>query len=512
MATSPRRAGGRTLITQDPGKLKWILSARESADRPEQLENQLTDLRAFVAGIGGTVVREVPENAVSSFKKKRILLPDGTYGYRVIRPDWEAILTTLRRRECNALAVADIDRATRDPRLLEDLIEVVEHYGAYIVSLTGNIDLTTDAGISAARGLVNQRNQESRNTARRVTDGKRKAALKGRNSGGPYRAFGWRKDRIHVNKREAAHIRREIPRIIAGGLTPLTLAQEWERRGIPTVTGLKKWRQNTILGIFTNPRLCGLRTYRGEILRDENNEPTKGIWEPIITVEEYEAIVSRWVPREYDRAARLGAKGTGYRTKYLLSPFVRCGACNARMLGTVRPTPSKRRKVEIYRCPARGMGGCGRVARRAEEINEYVTTLVIMEHQKISARRASVTEELPPWPKAGELRALQRRIAESTEMYEKGEYSKERYFPSLTRMEAQEAVLKKEKRAHEARQQSRRITPIDLAQRWNDPEFTMEEKQAAIAKTLEAVIILPSHKGARFHPDLIVPVWREETE
>jgi site-specific DNA recombinase len=54
----------------------------------------------------------------------------------------------------------------RDPRTLEDLIDAVELYGVYVASLTGNIDLTTEAGISAARSLVNQRNQESRNTSR----------------------------------------------------------------------------------------------------------------------------------------------------------------------------------------------------------------------------------------------------------------------------------------------------------------------------------------------------------
>ena len=152
--STPRRTGGRTLIDLDPGQLKWILLARESTLRERQLGNQLTDLRARVASIGGTVDREIPENAVSAFKRKRVQLPDGTYGFRVVQPEWEKILTALRRGECNALMVPDIGRATRDPRTLEDLIDAVELYGLYVASLTGNIDLTTHAGISAARGLV----------------------------------------------------------------------------------------------------------------------------------------------------------------------------------------------------------------------------------------------------------------------------------------------------------------------------------------------------------------------
>lgn len=39
------------------------------------------------------------------------------------------------------------------------------------------------------------------------------------------RPFGWRKDRVHANRREAAVIRAEVPRILAG-VSALTLAQE----------------------------------------------------------------------------------------------------------------------------------------------------------------------------------------------------------------------------------------------------------------------------------------------
>ena len=331
MSTStPRRTGGRTLIDLDPGQLKWILLARESTLRERQLDHQLTDLRARVASIGGTVDREIPENAVSAFKRKRVQLPDGTYGFRVVRPEWEKILTALRRGECNALMVPDIDRATRDPRTLEDLIDAVELYGLYVASLTGNIDLTTDAGISAARGLVNQRNQESRNTSRRVANGQWHAALKGGNHGGKNRPYGWRKDRIHLSKREAEHIRREIPRILAG-VRPITLAREWNERGIPTVTG-SPWQAATIKNIFTGPRIAGYVVYQGEILYGPDGNRVRGQWEPILTDEEYEAVTAKWKP---DRPApsRLGAIGKGHGTAYLLSPFVRCGKCNSRMHG-----------------------------------------------------------------------------------------------------------------------------------------------------------------------------------
>jgi hypothetical protein len=37
----------------------------------------------------------------------------------------------------------------------------------------------------------------------------------------------------------------------------------------------------------------------------------------------------------------------------------------------------------------------------------------------------------------------------------------------------------------------------------------MEQKQAAIAETLTAVVIKPVGRNVRFHPDHIVPVFRQ---
>lgn len=81
---------------------------------------------------------------------------------------------------------------------------------------------------------------------------------------------------------------------------------------------------------------------------------------------------------------------------------------------------------------------------------------MITEQQKIEFRKL---EDLPSWPKAQELADLQARIDESTRRYEAGEFSAERYWPSLARMEAREAELKRERRQYEGRHQARRRAP-----------------------------------------------------
>jgi hypothetical protein len=176
------------------------------------------------------------------------------------------------------------------------------------------------------------------------------------------------------------------------------------------------------------------------------------------------------------------------------------------MIGS-RRTNKRGEFLEFYRCPSDGKGGCGGVERLAAQGNEYVRALVIAEQQKI---QFGELEELPPWPQEKELADLQARINEQQTNYEKGMISGERHFPSLARMEAEEAKLRREKRRYEGHQQSRRHRVENLAQEWEKSDFTTEQKQAAIAQTLTAVIIKPAGKGGRFHPDQIVPIFRED--
>ena len=61
-------------------------------------------------------------------------------------------------------------------------------------------------------------------------------------------------------------------------------------------------------------------------------------------------------------------------------------------------------------------------------------------------------------------------------------------------MEAVETELRREQRQYEGRQQARRHAVANLAEEWAKPDFTMEQKQAAIGETLSAIIIKPAGK------------------
>jgi hypothetical protein len=263
----------------------------------------------------------------------------------------------------------------------------------------------------------------------------------------------------------------------------------------------------TIVQIFINPRLCGWRTYLGEVLRDEDGDPVRGQWEQILTEEQHLALLAALRPPTTVEQPR---RGRGHVTKRLLSPFVRCGACNAKMTGATRKDMRTGERIVLYKCPQKGLGGCGRVSRTAAPIDTYITTLVLMEQSKIQLRKL---EDLPPWDGEAELKAVLAQIKETTQAYEGGMISGGRYFPMLARFEAKESTLRAAKRRYEQKRQARVEAAANLDSEWNRPDFTLEQRQAAIAKSLTAVIIHPApHPGAKFTPDQITPVWREDED
>jgi site-specific DNA recombinase len=184
--------------------------------------------------------------------------------------------------------------------------------------------------------------------------------------------------------------------------------------------------------------------------------------------------------------------------------------CNAKMIGSTRKGTCTGERIVTYRCPPRGFGGCGRVSRTAAPIDELITTLVLAEQSTIALRKL---EDLPSWDGEAELTAVLAQIRETTEAYEAGMISGGRYFPMLARFEAKESTLRAAKRRYEAKRQARQECAANLGMEWNRPEFTLEQKQAAIAQSLTAVIIHPAPRpGAKFTPDQITPVWRHDED
>lgn len=310
----------------------WGIYKRISDD-PNDLRRgvirQDDDTRAAVDRRGGEVTKDYPENDTSAYKKKRIKLRDADgneyFAYRVIRPVWQQALSDLRNGVIDALMVWDIDRLARDPRDLEDAIEVVQYYGKRIEGASGSIDLMTDSGQAMARVMIAMAAKSSADTGRRVARNHLDLAKNGRSVGGR-RAFGWMPDRIELDLREATAIQMGVADLLNADTTLYGLAQRWNKAKLKTVMG-NQWTASKVRQLLTNPRLVGKRVHK--------NVTYVGEWRPVLdqaTWDRLEAVLSENKSRRPGRPSR---------RRYILTGIARCATCGGGMFANAYGSEGK---------------------------------------------------------------------------------------------------------------------------------------------------------------------------
>ncbi|OUC97355.1 recombinase family protein [Streptosporangium minutum] len=519
--------GARTLSGLRVGLYVRISDDREELGRG--VARQLEDATAHALRRGASYTQVYEENDTSAYKKRRRVVrgEDGIpyIVWRVIRPVWQQMLADLRRGAIDAVVVYDIDRLARDPRDLEDAIEIAQYWGKRFEGVTGSLDLNTDSGVAMARVMVAMASKSSADTARRVKRMHRELAEKGI-SKGPWRPFGWNEDRTTVHPVEAELVREAVRKILAGVRVGGIVA-DWDERGIRTTRG-NKWVWTNLLLMLRNPRLCGYRgrvnqwlndrgTYVSEmeiVTRPDGTE-VLGQWEPIITRDEWD----RLIKKIGKHAKPTGLPGGASARKHLLTGFARCGACEGhlKMAGNAI-RPSKRYKENFfYYCSGMERGECPGNRRTGPPVDELIRDLIFRVHdQQMSG---GVVEEPGDTPEDLAVRARLADIDElMKDLYERWKAKKllsDRYFAMSDDLEAERGELMASRAT-----QTQVVADADFADAvrkgWDDA--TLDEKQAFLGKYLKAVIIHPiplmksknSDKmvpSPKFNPDLIEPVW-----
>lgn len=218
---------------------------------------------------------------------------------------------------------------------------------------------------------------EIRKLRKRVRDKQDDAAAQGRPHGGPI--FGYEhvtddqgRKNLRIVEEQAALIREAARRILAG--EPRSrVAKDFAKRGIKGAKGADIG-ENTVRRWFDSTTIAGLRAHRGELLRDDNGELVRGIWEPILDVETWEAVRAK-----IDATAAKGERPT--RRKYLLSGLAWCAACERNMTGNTMHSPGRPPRAR-YLCK-----GCG-CSMNATQVDEHVTERLLDRLDHLAARLA----------------------------------------------------------------------------------------------------------------------------
>ncbi|MEV6985197.1 recombinase family protein [Sphaerisporangium sp. NPDC051017] len=488
---------------------------RASADKAKD-EHTVTDQRKvnqMTAGrLGWRIVHAFTDNDKSAAKEG------------VIRDDFEAMLRVLRAGKlpdgtpvqgCVVVAEDRLVRRAGDYERFVDAITSMD--GRVFADARGPKDLySEDVESMGLMGAVLSR-MEAKKMRRRVTRWHRSRAEDGAIPNG-YRPFGWKDDRRTLDPVQGAAIRKAVQSILAGGSVN-SIVRNWQEKGFVTTRG-NAWEAQTLKQLLRNPRLCGWRKINGEIVKDADGKPVQGQWEAIITPQEWEAVQAIFDAR---RGKQVGSNGiignlpTDFRDHtYLLTGILRCGRpkddgtlCMAKL----RVTSHRDCDHHVYACRSKAQGGCGRLARRGDMVDLFVSEVVLakLEEQPLGAA------QVEPWAGASELEEAETQLRELREHWHKKKVSNSLFFSEVERLEAEISRLTKERAQYEAAARRARSSITDIRRRWysdtDDDRLDMAQKRALIREGFLAIIVHPVGQGrgsrGTFDPDKLELIWRE---
>jgi len=406
------------------------------------------------------------------------------YGKRP-RPSYQRMLADLEAGLRDAVICVDLDRLTRRPVELEAFMDLADRHGVALANVSGDTDLSTSDGRFKARIMGAVARQESEKKAERVAREHEQSARRGVPRGSR-RSFGYEDDRITVREDEAELIRDAVQRILAGETMP-SIARLWTDKGIPTPQHAPNgWGASTVASILRNPRIAGLRAYKGEIVAE-------GIWEPIIDRGTFEALQAR-----IKRVARVGRPATR-----LLTGIARCGRCG-RPLWSSTGSDSRHGNMR-YACIKRpGTAGCGSTTVVCTPLDELITGAVLHRLNSKQMMRALTTKSKRKRVDV-DLAQLERDLDDLAADHGQGRISRREWLAARTPLEDR---LARARRAHDAEHGTAALAPFrgtDIAATWE--QLPVERRRAVLNALIDRVIIKPATKH-NFDPNRVDVVWR----
>lgn len=452
--------------------------SRDTEGRELGVTRQEEDCRALATREGFEVVRLFVDNdtGASTLSRKP-------------RPQYDAMLEAARAGEVDVIVAYSNSRLTRRLRELLDLIDLYNEHRVRIVTVvSGSDDLSTADGrmVAQIKGSVDQ--AEAERMGERIRRAHLQRAQEGTtNHGG--RPFGWQADKVSLDPKEAALIRQAVDDVFDGaGLR--SIVRRWNADGIRTARG-NEWDHRALRQLLRGPRLAGWRVHQGKIATDADGRPVRGVWEPLLDRDTYDRLQVALSGRPGRSNGRRGAR------RYLLSGVARCGTCGARMFGSRTPSG------HAYACSkSTGSAGAHAVSIAGIPTDEAVSAVVLARLQR---EQLTTKEPVPIFDGAERLAAIPDLIAELMREFNEGRLSGAVAFPQVTRLEEEQADLSTERDRYILATAAQGTT-ADPAM---FPELDIDHQRAIIEGLLEAVVVAPSRKGARWDPGRITYVWRQ---
>lgn len=189
---------------------------------------------------------------------------------------------------------------------------------------------------------------------------------------------------------------------------------------------------------------------------------------------------------------------------YLLSGMLQCGACEERLIA--RPTGKKVRRYICARRPA--FRSCGKLARMAEPVEEFVFEAVCIALDQVSLRQHLGSSEPETSGLVDSIREDEQSLIDLAEDYANKLFTRGKYLTArdvvASRLQGNRSLLSK-------KTGKVMLEGIDAGQTLREvwPTTTLDWKRALLASIIDYIVIEPALKGRNtFDPRLVRIVWR----
>lgn len=422
------------------------LYLRQSKSDDEGIERQTERTSALATARGWTVAATFIDNDVSASKPRG---PATAWGRMLAAAD-----------DLDVVIGVDLDRVVRSTRDLNTLID----HGLALVTLDGEIDLTTADGEFRASMLAAIARFEVRRKGERQTRANAQRAAKGGVPKGT-RLTGYTTDGEVVH--DEAETVRALFEGFSTGLTLRTLSRDYDLT------------PSTVRTILMNPRYAGRRVYKGEVVG-------VGEWEAIVPGELFDSVARRLA----DPARKTNRTGSTAR-KHLGTSLFRCGECADHP--TLRTAGSGGR----YACIQ-----C-HLVRTMAPVDDFVLRLAEARLTQPDAL-AALTPNVDTDPLRDEHAALTERKATLAGLVADGTMTRDDVREAVERLNARLAEIDRALDSAGSpvallteEEQRAGLTALDL------------DRQRALIDTLMTVDLLRAPRGRRgFDPASVVVAWR----
>lgn len=450
--------------------------ARQSLDRTGErlaVDRQLADCRQLVERQGWSTVGTYVDNDVSASSGKA-------------RPEYRRLLDDVRAGRVDTIVSWAPDRLARRPRDLEDVLDLAEHHGLTLATVSGDVDLGTAYGRAVARifGAIARQEGDQKGARQKRANLQRATAGEARWTRRPYGFTRAADGTVAVVEAEAAELRKAAEGVDEGR-SLRSMAADLNARHVPTSLG-GPWSVRTLRAVLLNPKLSGRVVYRGE-------DVGRGNWEPILDDRTAERVRSTLT----DPSRRTQ---TDTRVRYLLSGLVVCGKCGDRLFHSPMVGVGGRR-WSVYRCRRNQ-----HLNRRQDLVDEVVEAAVIGRLSRPDAVDLFTRDTGGAAKLTARASLLRQRLDGLADLLADGSLTAAAVRRSSEKLRGQLAEVEAERAQQTSSPEVARLTAAaDVGAAW--ATLTLTARRTVVDALLIATV-LPVTRGARFTPQQVRIDWK----